>query len=70
MEEARAVLERLARIDALERGGATSLQLLAELRALVVEAEAWVRVEPPASGPAADALERCRLALGGSRRPP
>jgi hypothetical protein len=45
MDEARTVLERLARIEALERAGAGRAELLVELRALVVEAEAWSRVE-------------------------
>src|ERR687896_345402 len=40
MDEARAVLERLGHIDALERSGAPAPELLDELRALVVEAEA------------------------------
>ena len=45
MDEARAVIERLDRIDALERDGATAPALLAELRELVREAEAWARLE-------------------------
>ena len=43
MEEARAVLERLERIEALDRAGAEPGELLAELRALLAEAEAWSR---------------------------
>jgi len=39
------VLERLDRIDALERENAHPTALLAELRALVREAEAWARLE-------------------------
>ena len=42
MEEAR-VLARLDRIDALDREGATPGELLAELRGLLREAEAWTR---------------------------
>ena len=45
MDESRAVLERLERIEALDRGGAAPRQLLEELRALLDEAEAWARRE-------------------------
>jgi hypothetical protein len=45
MKEARAVIERLDRIEALERDGAPPHALLAELQALVREAEAWARLE-------------------------
>jgi hypothetical protein len=45
MDEARAVLVRLERIEALERSRADPALLLAELRELVVEAEAWARRE-------------------------
>lgn len=45
MEEARAVLARLERIEALEREGAGVPSLIAELRELVREVEAWVRAE-------------------------
>jgi hypothetical protein len=45
MDEARAVLIRLERIEALEREDAPPAALLAELRALVREAEAWARRE-------------------------
>jgi hypothetical protein len=63
MEEARRVLERLARIEELEREQAPSERLLGELRELVREAEAWVRAEPDPEG-ASDAVDRCRVALG------
>ena len=53
MDEARAVLDRLGRIDALERAD--------ELRALVQEAELWARRED--SGAALDAVGRARSAL-------
>ena len=42
MEEAR-VLARLDRIDALDREGAATGELLAELRGLLREAETWTR---------------------------
>ena len=45
MKEARAVIERLDRIEALERDGAPPQALLTELQALVREAEAWARLE-------------------------
>jgi hypothetical protein len=45
MDEARAVLGRLERIEALERAGTAPPALLDELRELVREAEAWARVE-------------------------
>ena len=45
MHEADAVIQRLDRIDALEREGAHPAALLAELRELVREAEAWARLE-------------------------
>ena len=45
MEEARAVLARLERIEALEREGAGVPSLLAELRELVREAGVWAERE-------------------------
>jgi hypothetical protein len=45
MDEARAVLARLDRIEALEREGAPPGVLLEELRGLVHEAEAWAKLE-------------------------
>jgi transposase len=45
VDEARAVIRRLDRIEALEREGAHARTLLAELRELVREAEAWARLE-------------------------
>ena len=62
MDEARAVLARLDRIEALEREGAPPGVLLEELRGLVHEAEAWARVE--GGERAATAVERCVSALG------
>ena len=64
MDEARQVVERLRRIEELERRRASSEELLAELRKLVRDGEAWLRAEhEPAA--AAEALERCRIALDG-----
>jgi hypothetical protein len=45
VDEARAVLERLGRIERLRREGALPEALLDELRALLQEAEDWSRVE-------------------------
>lgn len=45
MDEARTVLARLERIDALREAAAERPALLGELRALVRESEAWVRAE-------------------------
>jgi len=63
MEEARAVLARLERIEELDRDDVPASVLLDEVRALLTEAEAWVRVEPDGNDAAADAIDRCRLAL-------
>ena len=43
MEPAEAVLARLDRIGALDRSGAAPGELLAELRGLLRDAEAWTR---------------------------
>jgi hypothetical protein len=63
MDEARAVLRRLERIDALEREGAPARSLLAEVHALVEEAAAWVAAEHGDTEVADAALDRCRAAL-------
>jgi hypothetical protein len=62
MDEARAVLARLDRIEALEREGAPPGVLLEELRGLVQEAEAWARKE--GGERARKAVEKCASALG------
>jgi hypothetical protein len=57
MDEARAVLERLERIEAMDRAGADAPSLLAELRELVREANEWADAEnDPAARAAAEAL--------------
>ncbi|HET7759518.1 MAG TPA: hypothetical protein VFK62_06305 [Gaiellaceae bacterium] len=63
MDEARAVLERLRRIEALEREDAPARVLLAEVYVLLDEAEAWLAAEAPGTEFAEAALERCRAAL-------
>jgi len=62
MDESRAVLERLARIEALDRDGASPAAMLAELRALLADAEAWSRKEGGDAGARAVADLRARLA--------
>ncbi len=62
MEEARAVLARLERIEALDRNGADAPSLIAELRELVREAAEWADAErDPRARAAAEAL----LVAGG-----
>jgi hypothetical protein len=65
MDEARAVLRRLERIEALEREGAHPSAILAELQELVHEAEAWARCEGDerASTAAAALQERAMIAV-------
>ena len=60
MDEARAVLHRLERIEALERERAPARSLLAEVHALLREAEAWVVTERGGTDLAEQALQRCR----------
>jgi hypothetical protein len=64
MDEARAVLARLDRIEALEREDAPPGALLEELRGLVQAAEAWARLEGDER--AQRAIERCDAALAQS----
>jgi hypothetical protein len=61
MDEARQVLERLERIDALRREGAPAADLLAEMRGLLAEGERWIAAEQP------DSMERARTALADCR---
>jgi hypothetical protein len=61
VDESEAVLERLARIEELDRRGADSRELVDELRALVAEAEAWSRREGGEAG--ARAVDELRSAL-------
>jgi hypothetical protein len=60
VDEARAVLARLERIDELER------RLLAEVCALVREGERWAAAEGGDTAAAEAALARCRSILARS----
>lgn len=62
MEKERAILERLERIDGLRRDDAPAQVLLDEVRALLSDAEDWVR-EDDVPVRAARAVERTREAL-------
>jgi hypothetical protein len=64
VDEARAVLERLERIELLESEGAHPSALLAELHELVREAEAWARREGDARAEAAAAALAERAMIG------
>jgi hypothetical protein len=61
VEEARRVIERLERIETLDRATADPAELLAEVRGLLHDAEAWVRVEGGDAGE--EAVGRLRSAL-------
>jgi hypothetical protein len=61
MDEARAVLARLDRIEELDREGAPPGVLLEELRGLVQAAESWARLEGDER--ARGAVDRCDAAL-------
>lgn len=63
VEKERAIWERLERIDGLRQEDAPAGVLLDEVRALLSEAEDWVREEPGAPQRAVDAIERSRAAF-------
>ena len=67
VEQARAVLDRLERIEALRGADAPVGVLLAEVRSLLYEAETWVEADRPGER-AERALERCRDALAAGER--
>jgi hypothetical protein len=64
VDESSAILERLERIEALDRAGAPASDLVQELRALLVDAEEWSRAEGGDEG--ARAVEALRAALGAA----
>lgn len=61
MEEIAAIVDRLERIERLRSDGAPAETLLAELRSLLGEAEAWSRLEGGEAG--ARAVDGLRAAL-------
>ncbi len=65
MDVAERVLERLQRIEALDRGQAGKDVLLVELRELVGEAETWAKAEGDRR--ARDAVEKLRREAEGMR---
>jgi len=56
-------MQRLERIEALEREGANPAALLAELHELVREAETWARIECDARAEAAAAALTARAMI-------
>ncbi len=66
MDEARCVLARLGRIENLRAAGAEPQALLAEVRALLAEGEAWVSAEGSAADSAVVALGRLASTLDGA----
>ena len=70
MEDSRAVLERLARIEVLDREGAPPTDVLDELRALLREAEKWARREGGDAGARAVADLRDALDSAQDRNVP
>lgn len=68
MEEARRLLARLDRIEILDRDHALPAALLDEVRALLGEAEAWIRAERDAPESALEAVARCRQMLESTSR--
>jgi hypothetical protein len=62
VEKERAILERLERIDGLRRDDAPARILLDEVRALLSDAEEWLRADDVPDR-AARAVERTREAL-------
>jgi hypothetical protein len=68
MDEARRLLARLERIEKLDRDRVLPDVLLAELRALLQEAEDWARVEREPPETALEAVARCRQMLESTSR--
>jgi hypothetical protein len=67
VEQARAVLDRLERIEALRGADAPAGVLLDEVRSLLSEAEAWVEADRPGVRAEA-ALQHSRDALAAGER--
>ncbi len=62
------MLARLERIEALDRERALPGDLLAEVRALLTEAEAWTRAERAVPEAAVEVVEECRQMIEGTSR--
>ena len=60
MDEARAVIARLERIDRLRADGGSRAALLAEVRKLLEEGEAWIATERATTDQARRLLDECR----------
>lgn len=67
VEQARAVLDRLERIETLKNADAPAGVLLGEVRSLLSEAEAWAAADH-AGEQAEAALERSKDALAAGER--
>jgi hypothetical protein len=63
VEKEHAVYERLERIDGLRREDAPADVLLDEVRALLSEAEDWIRSDADAPSEASGAVARSQAAL-------
>ena len=68
MEEARVVIARLDRIEAMELAQEPVALLLSELELLALETKLWLEREGSAAAAARVALERCLLGLEGAAR--
>jgi hypothetical protein len=68
VEKERAILDRLDRIDGLKGEGAPAAEVLDEVRALLAEAEEWVREDPAVPPRAVVALELSQRALAAGER--
>ena len=64
MDEARAVLARLERIEEMHLAGVPAREILAELAALVEEATGWAELE--GDDRALRAVQTCRLKLASA----
>lgn len=67
VDQARAVIERLERIEALRKDEVPAGVLLGEVRSLLAEAEAWVEADRPGER-TLEALERCREAVAAGEK--
>jgi uncharacterized protein YjhX (UPF0386 family) len=66
VDEARAVIARLDRVELLERSGAAAEDVLVEIERLLCEVEAWLEREG-APARVSDLLEACREQLERGR---